>query len=116
LNLRAGITGYIFASAIEGKLILVKKGVLKLFFTIAVTNLKYIRLINQETHNAMKKWTIQLTLLLGMAIAIFATSRYMVNCTPIGLSKKEAQYNTLDKVQSAVNLRGIGRHLLDFHK
>lgn len=64
----------------------------------------------------MKKWTIQLTLLIGMAVGIFATSRYIVNCTESGLSKKEAKINTLDKFQSALNLRGIGRHLLDFHK
>jgi hypothetical protein len=64
----------------------------------------------------MKKWTIQLTLLLTMAIGIFAASRYIVNCTPGGLAREATEKSTLDKVQSAVNLRGLGRNLLDFHK
>jgi len=64
----------------------------------------------------MKKWTIQLTLLLGIAISIFAASRYMVAHTPGRLAKESLEISTLDKVQSAINLRGLGRNLLDFHK
>jgi len=64
----------------------------------------------------MKKWTIQLTLLLGIAISIFAASRFMAAHTPGRLSKEVTEQSTLDKVQSAVNLRGLGRNLLDFHK
>ena len=64
----------------------------------------------------MKKWTIQLTLLLGIAISIFAASRYMVAHTPGWLAKEASEKTTLNKVQSAINLRGLGRNLLDFHK
>jgi hypothetical protein len=64
----------------------------------------------------MKKWTIQLTLLLGISISIFAASRYMAAHTPGRLAKESTEQSTLDKVQSAVNLRGLGRNLLDFHK
>jgi hypothetical protein len=64
----------------------------------------------------MKKWTIQLTLLLGIAVSIFAASRYMAAHTHAKLAKESTQQTTLDKVQSAVNLRGLGRNLLDFHK
>jgi hypothetical protein len=64
----------------------------------------------------MKKWTIQLTLLLGMAAGIFAFSRYTVNCCQGGLTRTEIKKSTLEKFQSAVDLRGMGRHLLDLHK
>ena len=64
----------------------------------------------------MKKWTIQLTLLIGIAVSTFAFSRYMAVYKPGGLSKSNIQKTTLTKIQSAVDLRGIGRHLLDFHK
>jgi hypothetical protein len=64
----------------------------------------------------MKKWTIQLTLLLLFAAGTFATSRIVVKYCPNGISKTELQQNTRNKIQSAVDLRGLGRHLLDLHK
>lgn len=64
----------------------------------------------------MKKWTIQLTLLIALAISVFAVTRYMVNYSPRGIARKEMQKNTLNRIQSAVDLQGIGRNLLDFHK
>ena len=95
---------------------MVKKGDSKLFFTKAVTFPEYFRPIHQENGNRMKKWTIQLTLLLSMAAGIFAFSRYVVNCCQGGLAKTEVKKSTLEKFQSAVSLRGIGSHLLDLHK
>lgn len=64
----------------------------------------------------MKKWTIQLTLLLGIAFGLLAFSRYVAYCCPQGLSKNELKNNTIEKIQSAVDLRGMTRHLLDIHE
>jgi hypothetical protein len=64
----------------------------------------------------MKKWTIQLTLLIALAISVFAVTRYIANYSSRGIARKEMQKNTLNRIQSAVDLRGIGRNLLDFHK
>ena len=64
----------------------------------------------------MKKWTIQLTLLLVLAAGLFAISRYMVYRGTQSLSKTEIKNKAINKVNSAMDLRGIGRHLLDFQK
>jgi hypothetical protein len=64
----------------------------------------------------MKKWTIQLTLLLGIAFSLLAFSRYIAYCCPDSLSQTEIKSKAIDKIQSAVDLRGMTRHLLDIHK
>jgi hypothetical protein len=64
----------------------------------------------------MKKWTIQLTLLILFAAGIFTASRFVVKQFPNGISKTDIQQSTRNKIQSAVDLRGLGRHLLDLHK
>jgi hypothetical protein len=64
----------------------------------------------------MKKWTIQLTLLLGIAFSLLALSRYVDYHCPKSLTQNEIKNNTIQKIQSAVDLRGMTRHLLDIHK
>ncbi len=64
----------------------------------------------------MKKWTIQLTLLLGITFSLLAFSRYAAHYCPKGLSKNEIKNNTFQKIQSAVDLRSMTRHLLDIHE
>ncbi|MCU0403248.1 MAG: hypothetical protein MUE99_01780 [Chitinophagaceae bacterium] len=64
----------------------------------------------------MKKWTIQLTLLLGFAFGLLAFSRYIAYCSPGGFSQSEIKNNAINKIQSAVDLRGMTRYLFDIHK
>ena len=64
----------------------------------------------------MKKWTIQLTLLLGIVFGLLAFSRYIVYNSPNGFSKSHIKNKAIDKIQSTVSLRGMTRHLLDINK
>jgi uncharacterized protein YneF (UPF0154 family) len=64
----------------------------------------------------MKKWTIQLVLLIGMAVGIFLVSRSMVREQQTDTEIFSKKASALEKMKKAVSLRGIGRNLLDFHK
>lgn len=64
----------------------------------------------------MKKWTIQLTLLLGITFGLLAFSRYVDYHCPNGLSKTEVKNSAIQKIHTAVDLRSMTRHLLDIHK
>jgi hypothetical protein len=66
----------------------------------------------------MKKWTVQLGLLLGFAAITIIGSRIMVSKQKSSLAIQEYRVETkaIDKVQSAVLLQGLGKHLLDLLK
>lgn len=66
----------------------------------------------------MKKWTVQLGLLLGFAAITIIGSRIMVSKQKSSLAIQEYRVETkaIDKVQSAVLVQGLGKHLLDLLK
>ncbi len=55
-------------------------------------------------------------LLLGMAAAVIVISRVSVIKGRSVEYKADIDKSTIGKVQSAVNIQGMGRHLLDFLK
>ncbi len=61
----------------------------------------------------MKKWTVQLMLLLVMAAGIILTSRIVVTKNKLSGTSNYHQKLGLDKMQNAINVQGMGRHMLD---
>jgi hypothetical protein len=61
----------------------------------------------------MKKWTVQLMLLLIMAAGIILTSRIVVSKNKMNGTGSYPQKLGLDKMQNSIKLQGMGRHMLD---
>jgi len=61
----------------------------------------------------MKKWTVQLTLLLVMAAGIILTSRIVVSKNKMNGTSSYQKQLGLDKMQHSIKLQKMGRHMLD---